>query len=244
MAPHSSTLAWKIPWTEELGRLQSMGLLKVGHNWATSLSLFTFMHWRRKWQPIPVFLLGEIQGQRSLVGCCLWGRTESDMTVQIKITMRYHLIQVRMAIINSSTNNKCWEGCGKKRVALHFWWVYKLVQPLWRTVWKFLKKTKKSSHMTQQSQSWAYIQRKTILWKYTPRFSLQHYLQQPGRGTNLNVHQQMNKEDGVHTYNKYTMEYNSVIKKESIPFASTGMDLNIIILSANRQRKICITWYY
>ena len=51
MAPHSSTLAWKIPWTEEPGRLQSMGLLRVGHDWATSLSLFTFMHWRRKWQP-------------------------------------------------------------------------------------------------------------------------------------------------------------------------------------------------
>ena len=52
MAPHSSTLAWKIPWTEEPGRLQSMGSLRVRHNWATSLSLFTFMHWRRKWQPL------------------------------------------------------------------------------------------------------------------------------------------------------------------------------------------------
>ena len=52
MAPHSSTLAWKIPWIEEPGRLQSMGSLGVGHDWATSLSLFTFMHWRRKWQPL------------------------------------------------------------------------------------------------------------------------------------------------------------------------------------------------
>ena len=49
MAPHSSTLAWKIPWAEEPGRLQSMGLWIVGHDWATSFSLFTFMHWRRKW---------------------------------------------------------------------------------------------------------------------------------------------------------------------------------------------------
>ena len=56
MAPHSSTLAWKIPWTEEPGRLQSTGSHRVGHDWATSLSLFTFMHWRRKWQPTPVFL--------------------------------------------------------------------------------------------------------------------------------------------------------------------------------------------
>ena len=52
----------------------------VGHDWATSLSLFTFMNWRRKWQPTPVFLPGESQGQGSLVGCHLWGRTESDTT--------------------------------------------------------------------------------------------------------------------------------------------------------------------
>ena len=59
---HSSTLAWKIPWTEEPGRLQSMGSPRVGHDWATSPSLFTFMHWRRKWQPTPLFLPGESQG--------------------------------------------------------------------------------------------------------------------------------------------------------------------------------------
>ena len=68
------------PWTEGPGRLQSMGSLGVGCYWATSLSLFTFMHWRRKWQPTPVFLPGESQGQRSLMGCRLWGRTESDTT--------------------------------------------------------------------------------------------------------------------------------------------------------------------
>ena len=76
MAPHSSILAWEIPWTEEPGRLQSMGSIRVGHDRATSLSLLTFMHWRRKWQPTPVFLLGESQGQRNLVGFRLWGRTE------------------------------------------------------------------------------------------------------------------------------------------------------------------------
>ena len=80
MAPHSSTLAWKIPWTEEPGGLQSMGSLRVGHDWATSLSLFTFMHWRRQWQPTPVFLPGESQGRRSLMGCRLWAHTESDTT--------------------------------------------------------------------------------------------------------------------------------------------------------------------
>ena len=80
MAPHSSTLAWKIPWTEEPGRLQSMGSRRVGHDWATSLSFFTFMPWRRKWQPTPAFLPGESQGWGSLVGCRLWGRTELDTT--------------------------------------------------------------------------------------------------------------------------------------------------------------------
>ena len=70
MAPYSSTLAWKIPWAEEPCWLQSMGSLTVGRDWATSLSLFTFMHWRRKWQPTPVFLDGESQGRGSLVGCC------------------------------------------------------------------------------------------------------------------------------------------------------------------------------
>ena len=80
MAPHSSTLAWEIPWMEEPGRLQSMGLQRVGHACAASLSLFTFMHGRREWQPTPVFLPGESQGRGSLVGCRLWGLTESNTT--------------------------------------------------------------------------------------------------------------------------------------------------------------------
>ena len=89
MATLSSTLAWKIPWMEEPGRLQSMESLRV----RTRLSnfIFTFMHWTRRWQPTPVFLPGESQGQRSLVGCCLWGRTESDtteVTQQQQIRMR------------------------------------------------------------------------------------------------------------------------------------------------------------
>ena len=81
MVAHSSTLlAWKIPWTEEPGGLQSMGSQRVRHNWVTSLSLFTFMPWRRKRQPTPVFLPGESQGWGSLAGCCLWGCTELDTT--------------------------------------------------------------------------------------------------------------------------------------------------------------------
>ena len=87
MAPHSSTLAWKMQWTEEPGRLQSMGSQRVGHDWATSLSLFTFMHWRRKWPPTPVFLPGESQGRGSLVGCRLSGCTELDTT---EVTEQQH----------------------------------------------------------------------------------------------------------------------------------------------------------
>ena len=83
MAPHSSTLAWKIPWIEEPGGLQSVGSLRVGHNWATSLWLFTFMHWGKKWHPTPVFLPAESQGWRSLVGCSPWGREDSDTTERL-----------------------------------------------------------------------------------------------------------------------------------------------------------------
>ena len=80
MATCSSILAWKISWTEKPGRLESMGSLGVRQDWETSLSLFTFLHWRRKWQLTPVFLPGESQGRASLVGCRLWGRTELDTT--------------------------------------------------------------------------------------------------------------------------------------------------------------------
>ena len=78
--PTPVLLAWKTPWMEEPGRLQSMGSWRVWRDWATSLSLFTLAHLRRKWQPTPVFLPGESQGRRSLVGFHLWDRTESDTT--------------------------------------------------------------------------------------------------------------------------------------------------------------------
>ena len=89
MASHSSTLAWKIPWTEEPGRLQSMGM-----DWATSLSLFTFMHWIRKWQPTPVFLFGESQG-RGAWWAAVYGVAQSRTLVSdFTFTFTYNIIHL------------------------------------------------------------------------------------------------------------------------------------------------------
>ena len=101
MAPHSSTLAWKIPWTEEPGRLQSMGSLRVGQDWATSLLLFTFMHWWRKWQPTPVFLPGESQGQEPdglpSMGSHRVGHDWSDLAAAAVVIQHFSLYGLRLS---------------------------------------------------------------------------------------------------------------------------------------------------
>ena len=85
-----------------------MGSLKVGHDWATSLSLFTFMHWRRTWKPTPVFLPGESQGQGSLVGCHLWGCTESDTKLEV---VKQEMARMNVDILGISKLK--WTGMGK-----------------------------------------------------------------------------------------------------------------------------------
>ena len=95
MAPHSSILAWKIPWAEEPGRLQSMGSLRVGHDWTTSLSLFTFMHWRRKWQPTPVSCL-ENPRDGGAWWAAVYGVAQSRTRLKRLSSSRYDLIAPHM----------------------------------------------------------------------------------------------------------------------------------------------------
>ena len=98
--------------------------------------------------------------------------------MQIKTTVRYHFIPVRMAVIKKYTNNKCWKGCGEKGSLLHCWWECKLVQPLWRTVWRFLKKLQiELPYDPAYAHCWAYTPRKPELKEtYVPQCPSQHCL--------------------------------------------------------------------
>ena len=108
MATQSSTLARKIPWMEEPGRLQSMGLQRVGHDWETSLTHFILFHRRRKWQPTPVFLPGKSHGQRvPMAGYSPWGCRESDTTRMIKHASTTNLIKKSNTILRNNVFVNC-----------------------------------------------------------------------------------------------------------------------------------------
>ena len=111
--------------------------------------------------------------------------------MQTKTTLRYHLTPVRMVIIKKSGDSRCWRGCGEIGTLLYCWWECKLVQPLWKTVWQFLRTQKQKFHLTQQSHYWVYIRRtinRSTLKPHTHECSLQHCLQQQRPRINPNAH--------------------------------------------------------
>ena len=149
----------------------------------------------------------------------------------MKTIIRYHLTPVRMAIIKKSTNNKCWRGCGEKGTLLNCWWECKLVQPLWRTVWRFLKKLKLELPCDPRIQLLGIYLEKNMAPKDTctplfiaALFTMAKTWKQPKC---LLTEEWIKK-----MWYIYTMEYYSAIKKiEIMPFAATWMDLDSVILS-------------
>ena len=130
MATHSSILAWRIPGTEKPGRLQSMGLQRVGHNWATN--------WRKQWHPTPVLLPGKSHGRRSLIGCSPWGRWASDTTERL----HFHF---SLSCIGEGNGNPLQCSCLENSRDGGAWWaaVYGVTQS--RTWLKWLSSSSSSS---------------------------------------------------------------------------------------------------
>ena len=150
--------------------------------------------------------------------------------MQIKTTKRYHLTQVRMTVVKQSTNNKCFRGCGEKEnPPIYCWWECKLVQLLWKIVWKCLRKLKQNYHMIQQSNSW-HISRQN--------YSSKRYMHCCVHSSTIYNSQDKETDEWIKIQYGYTMEYYSAIKKNKImSFAAKWMDLQIIMLGEINQKE-------
>ena len=166
--------------------------------------------------------------------------------IRIKTTMRYHLTLVRMANINHSGNNRCWLGCGERGSLLHCWWQCKLVQPLWKTVRRFLKKLNiELPYDPAIALLGIYAWDTGVLFRRdtcTPMFIAA-----------LSTIAKVWKEPKCPSMDEwikkmgyiYPMEYYLAIKKnEILPFATTWMELEGIMLSEISQRKTKIIWLH